>query len=121
MFIYIVYYMKLEIDNVELNYSGKKILGGIYLKAEKGKITGLLGSNGCGKSSLLKIIFGNLKPKNKLIKINNKVILEPLYSSKKVKYLPQHPLFPKDLRLKKAFELFGADLDSFTSAFPENW
>ncbi|MDT0646774.1 ABC transporter ATP-binding protein [Zunongwangia sp. F260] len=110
--------MKLEIDNVELNYSGKKILSGIYLKAEKGKITGLLGSNGCGKSSLLKIIFGSLKPKNKLLKINNKPCLKPLYVSKNVKYLPQHPLFPKNLYLKEAFHLFDADWEAFISHFP---
>ncbi|MDT0678134.1 ABC transporter ATP-binding protein [Autumnicola musiva] len=111
--------MKLEIDNVELNYSGKKILSGIYLKAEKGQITGLLGSNGCGKSSLLKIIFGSLKPKNKLIKINNNPFLKRLYTSKKIKYLPQHPLFPKDLKIRQAFLLFEAEWEMFISAFPE--
>jgi ABC-type multidrug transport system ATPase subunit len=111
--------MKLEIDNVELSFSGRKILSGIYVKAEKGKITGLLGSNGCGKSSLLKIIFGNLKPKNKLIKINDQPFLKPLYTSKKVKYLPQHHLFLKNLRLKKAFNLFEAEWNLLISAFPE--
>ena len=62
--------MIFEIDNVELYFNKKRILNGIYLKAETGKITGLLGSNGSEKSSLLEIAFGNLKPKYKLIRID---------------------------------------------------
>ena len=71
--------MPLEIDNVELYFKTKTIIRGVYLKAETGKITGLLGSNGCGKSCLLKIIFGSLTPKYKLIRVNNKPILKSLY------------------------------------------
>jgi len=52
-----------ELDNVELYFKNKRILNGIYLKAETGKVTAILGENGCGKSSLLNIAFGNLKPK----------------------------------------------------------
>ena len=59
--------MLFEIDNVELRMASEHILKGIYLKAETGKITGILGANGCGKSSLLSILFGNLSPENKLI------------------------------------------------------
>ena len=49
--------MILEIDNIELSFKNKRILNGIYLKAETGKITGILGSNGSGKTSLLNIMF----------------------------------------------------------------
>ena len=49
--------MILEIDNVELYFSNKRILNGIYLKAETGKVTGILGCNGSGKSCLMNIIF----------------------------------------------------------------
>lgn len=62
--------MFLEIDNIELYFKNKRILNGIYLKAETGKTTGILGRNGCGKSSLLDIVFDNLKPKYKLIRID---------------------------------------------------
>lgn len=61
--------MILEIDNIELAFDQKKILNGIYVKFETGEITGLLGKNGCGKTSLLEIIFGTLKPKYKNIRI----------------------------------------------------
>ncbi len=60
----------LEIDNVELNFGVVEVLKAIYFKAEKGKITGILGSNGSGKTSLLRIIFGELIPNNKLIRLD---------------------------------------------------
>ncbi|WP_435314560.1 ATP-binding cassette domain-containing protein [Cellulophaga fucicola] len=64
--------MIVEIDNVELFFGQKIILSAIYLKGETGSVTGILGKNGCGKTSLLKILFGNLSPKNKNIRIDGK-------------------------------------------------
>ena len=48
----------LKVDSVQLDYNGRKILQGIYLDCQENEVVGLLGRNGCGKSSLLKIIFG---------------------------------------------------------------
>lgn len=109
--------MMLEIDNVELYFKTKRILNGIYLKAETKKITGILGSNGCGKTCLLKIIFGNLKPKYKLIRINQKPVLKPLYLTKLVAYLPQHNFIPNRMKVKTAFKLFNVPWDMFVADF----
>lgn len=59
----------LEIDSVILEYGLKRILQNVYLKTETGKITGLLGRNGSSKSSLMKILFGELNPSNKSIRL----------------------------------------------------
>lgn len=109
--------MILEIDNVELNYNSKRILSGIYLKAETGIVTGILGSNGCGKTSLLNTIFGDLQPKYKLVRIDSKPILKPLYKTKLVKYLPQHTFLPK-LNLSTVFKLFYVSWQEFILQFP---
>ena len=108
----------LEIDNVELNFGSKEILKAIYFKAEKGKITGVLGSNGSGKTSLLRILFGELKPKNKLIKIDNKPFLKPLYKKGLIKYLPQFHIIPQNLSLQSSFNFFNAFLVDFLIDFP---
>ncbi|MEN9600092.1 MAG: hypothetical protein RL596_2413, partial [Bacteroidota bacterium] len=50
----------LEISSIQLEFDSKKILSNIYLKCETGKITALLGRNGQGKSSLMKIAYGSL-------------------------------------------------------------
>lgn len=109
--------MILELDNVELYFKDKRILNGIYLKAETGKTTGILGSNGCGKSCLLKIIFGSLKPKYKLVRIDSKPILKPLYQTKLVAYLPQHHFVPNSMRIKTAFTLFKVSWNNFIADF----
>ncbi|CAL2102026.1 ABC transporter ATP-binding protein [Tenacibaculum sp. 190130A14a] len=108
----------LEIDNVELNFGSKEILRAIYLKAQKGKITGILGRNGCGKTSLLRIIFGELQPKSKLIRLNSKPLLSPLYKKGIVKYLPQFNIIPKEFSLKKGFYFFNVSLTDFFIDFP---
>lgn len=109
--------MILEIDNVELYFSNKRILNGIYLKAEKGKVTGILGSNGSGKSSLFHILFGDLKPKYSQVRIDGKPVLKPLYETHLVGLLPQHSLVPNDMRIKTLFKLLNVDWFEFIKIF----
>jgi ABC-type cobalamin/Fe3+-siderophores transport system ATPase subunit len=106
-----------ELDNVELYFKNKRILNGIYLKAETGKVTAILGKNGCGKSSLLNIAFGNLKPKYMLIRLNNKPLLKPLYSTGFTKYLPQYNFIPAGMKLSRVFKLFDIDWTLFVEHF----
>ncbi len=108
----------LEIDNVELNFGFHEVLKAIYFKAEKGKVTGILGSNGSGKTSLLRIIFGELKPNNKLIRFDKKPFLTPLYKTGFIKYLPQFHFIPKRLTLERVFYFFGVSLNDFLINFP---
>ena len=52
----------LALSNVECAYGPVKALRGVSLKVEKGQITTVLGSNGAGKSTILKTISGVLDP-----------------------------------------------------------
>jgi ABC-type multidrug transport system ATPase subunit len=108
----------LEMDNVALNFGTTEILKAIYFKASKGEITGILGSNGSGKTSLLRILFGELQPKNKLIRIDSKPILTPLYKTRYIKYLPQFHIIPASLSLKSGFNYFKVSLVDFFINFP---
>lgn len=109
--------MVFEIDNIELYFKCKRILSGIYLKAEVGKTTAILGSNGCGKSCLLNIVFGNLKSKYKLVRLDNKPILKPLYKTGLVKFLPQYHFIPNRMRLPNIFKLYDLNWEAFISKF----
>jgi len=111
--------MIFEIDNVELYFKTKRILNGIYLKAETGKVTSILGRNGCGKSCLMDIIFGDLEPKYKLIRIDGEPILKDLYKTGLVKYLPQDHFVLKSLKLNFTLKLFNSNWSDFSSIFPE--
>jgi ABC-2 type transport system ATP-binding protein len=52
----------ITLKDLSFSYGKHKVLGNVSMKLEKGKIYGLLGENGVGKSTLLKILSGLLKP-----------------------------------------------------------
>lgn len=51
-----------SLEDVEIRYGEKTAVSGLSLKVENGKRTALSGPNGCGKSSVLKLILGELSP-----------------------------------------------------------
>lgn len=89
----------LKTDSVHLEFDGRKILQDIYLDCRQGEVVGLLGRNGCGKSSLLRIIFGTLKPSYKHVSINDKHIYKG-YDEGRVAYLPQHNYLPQNIKIE---------------------
>lgn len=109
----------LEVDGVSLNFSGRVILSDIYLKSETGKIIGLLGRNGQGKSCLMKIISGTLKAESKSIRFDGKTVFELSGRSDLLLYLPQFNFIPSFLRLKRIFKDFSLDISEFETQFPE--
>ena len=50
----------LDVNAVDLHYGAAQALRGISLKAERGKVTCVLGRNGVGKTSLLRALIGQL-------------------------------------------------------------
>ncbi|MDR2660592.1 MAG: ABC transporter ATP-binding protein [Lactobacillaceae bacterium] len=80
--------VKLKINNLTVNYGNKNILDNISITLTSGKIYGLVGSNGTGKSTFIKAIFGINKKTNGDIFLNeekiNKNILKKFFS-----YVPQ--------------------------------
>ncbi|UJH66754.1 ATP-binding cassette domain-containing protein [Allomuricauda sp. SCSIO 65647] len=109
--------MILEIDSVELSFGERQILYGIYVKAEKGKVTGILGKNGSGKTCLMRIIFGSLIPKHKSLRIDGDFLKIPLFLKNDITYLPQHQLLPMNLTLQKAFKWYKISFDDFIDKF----
>ncbi len=85
----------LEIRDLYVGYyADLHILQGIDLEAEEGKITTVLGSNGVGKSTLLKAIYGFLAPQKGEILLNGKPIIgTPVHKriDLGISYIPQQP------------------------------
>jgi len=96
----------LEIDSVVKTYDSEFVLTDIYLKCKTGDIIGMLGRNGTGKSTLLKILFGILPADRKFIKIDGKVYDQPYKTINEICYLPQHPFLPNQFKVNKAVELY---------------
>lgn len=109
---------KLEADSIQLEFDGRKILSDIYIKCETGKITGLLGRNGQGKSCLMKIVYGSLKC-DKSVRFDNISQFEAFKKPDLLLYLPQFNFIPKSLSLKRVFSDFNLDYPTFQNSFPE--
>ncbi len=54
----------IDIKNLSHNYGEKKIYENLNLQIKEGSVFGLLGKNGVGKSTLINILMGYIKPKN---------------------------------------------------------
>lgn len=50
--------MIVSYENMHVSLGGKKILNGVNLETAEGKMTGVIGPNGCGKSTLIRTTFG---------------------------------------------------------------
>jgi lipopolysaccharide export system ATP-binding protein len=96
----------LEIDSVVKSFDMHVVLTDIYLKCQTGDIIGMLGRNGTGKSTLLKILFGTLQADRKFIRIDGKVYNQPYKTINEICYLPQDSFLPKHMSIEKTIELY---------------
>ena len=65
----------MEIRDLYFSYGKNKVLRGVSLKIQEGKITTILGANGCGKSTLFNLMTRNLLPRKGNIFLQGKNIL----------------------------------------------
>jgi lipopolysaccharide export system ATP-binding protein len=105
----------LKVDSVQLAFNNRKVLQDIFLECGQGQIVGLLGRNGSGKSSLLKIIFGTLQASHKHVNIGNDIIHRGYHNSR-IAYLPQHNYLPNNIKIGKLAKLLVDEYfwDTFT-------
>lgn len=82
-----------EIDNLSFAYAGVPVLEHISLDIPERQFLGIVGPNAGGKSTLLKIILGLLKPQQGHIKVLGK---SPKKARPDLGYVPQYPAFARD-------------------------
>ncbi|OLQ73104.1 iron ABC transporter substrate-binding protein [Photobacterium proteolyticum] len=82
-----------QLANASFEIDGKKILSPTSLTFESKKITTLLGHNGCGKSTLIKLLSRQNTPTAGQVFFNQQLIssFSHLEFAHRVAYLPQHP------------------------------
>lgn len=56
--------MPIEIKNLSFSYDNDKFIDNLNLNIENGEMLGIMGNTGCGKSTLVQLIAGLIKPKN---------------------------------------------------------
>lgn len=109
----------LEIDGISLNFGNKRVLQDIFFSNETGKLTGLLGRNGSGKTCLLNIVYGSLKVNDKSVRLDGETIFGGFRKPQNFRYLPQFSFIPKNLSISRVFKDYELDFSRFCNFFPE--
>ncbi len=96
--------MILEVSHLTQSYrKGQPVLNDVSLSVKKGEVLGVAGESGCGKTTLLKVIVGLVKPSSGHVAFEGKrmgmVFQNPISSL--------NPLMSVEQILKEAFELKG--------------
>ncbi len=67
----------IEIRDLDFGYdSSRKVLAGINLVIPRGKVVAIMGNSGCGKTTTLRLIGGQIKPTRGHVKVDGKVVHE---------------------------------------------
>jgi ABC-2 type transport system ATP-binding protein len=104
----------LKVRNLKKSYGNHQVLHGVSFDVPKGSIVGLLGPNGCGKSSMIKIIVGLINDYEGEVLINGQ---KPGVESKKVvAYLPERNYLAPWMTPKQAINYMADFYKNFDKA-----
>ena len=94
----------LEINNIHKSFDDKKIIDSVSFSVEQGKIVGLLGKNGSGKTTVIKMINNLLTIDSGEILINGEKISEKTKAM--ISYLPERTYLDSSKTVSQVFDFF---------------
>ncbi len=104
----------LELRGVTKNFGGKQAVAGLDLSIVRGEFYALLGANGAGKTTSLRMIAGLLQPDSGSIRVlGHDLVKEPIAAKQRLAFLPDEPMLYGKLRCTEYLEfvagLWGVD------------
>jgi len=113
------YVNRFTAENIFVSIGDKQIVKGAAIAIDQGSITGLLGRNGSGKSTMLKAIFGTQGADDINIHAAGHHIRKAYTVPGLINYLPQWPLLPSGIRVATALKHYGLQPEKILDDFPE--
>lgn len=97
-----------ELKNIKKNYGSKEAVKDLSFQIKENEVLGLLGPNGCGKTTTIGMMLGLLKPTSGEILIDNKKIEENrIETLKKINFISPYIELPKKLTVKQNLIVYG--------------
>jgi len=98
----------IEINSLNKKYKNTLAVKNINFKIKKGTIVGLLGPNGCGKSTTIGMMLGLIKPTSGEVIINNKNIENNRTDLlQKINFISPYIELPKKLTIEENLKVYG--------------
>ena len=98
----------LQIDSLSKIYNGVEVVKSISFAIKRNEIIGLLGPNGCGKTTTIGMILGLLKPSSGKVLIDNQDIEKNRVDIlKKINFISPYIELPKKLTVKQNLFVYG--------------
>jgi len=92
----------LKLSAVVKSFGGRRVLDRFDLDVAAGESVGLLGANGCGKTTALRCIVGLARPESGRIEVGGlDIARDPIAARRRLSYLPQHSTFPATLTVRE--------------------
>jgi len=93
------------VEGLEKSFDGRTVLDAISLEIRRGSVTGILGPNASGKSTLIKSILGLVNPDAGTIRVEGEPVIGRWEYRQAVGYMPQIARFPDNLTVDEVFGL----------------
>lgn len=94
----------IEVSGLNKSYGKNQVLSNINFTIAEGQIIGLLGPNGCGKTTLIKILNGLLQDYTGIVRIDENI--PNSYTKSITSYLPEKTYLSKWMTVKDTLEIF---------------
>jgi len=104
----------ISLENVSKSYeaqlfkSKKRVINKISLEIKKGSITGFLGANGAGKSTIIKLIMGFISPDEGIIHFGAELGINKKSIFSKIGFLPERPFYYPHLTGREFLKYLGS-------------
>lgn len=99
----------IKIEHIQKNYRKKKVLENISFSANCGECVAIVGRNGCGKTTLMQILAGVVRPDaGELIYFDRHPLKQPKLFRQYCGYIPQEMPLIEELTVKDNLRLWGA-------------
>ena len=102
--------ISIEIKNLSKHYNNIEAVKNINFKINKGSIVGLLGPNGCGKTTTMGMMLGLIKPSSGAVFINDQNIESEKNRTKileKMNFISPYVELPKKLTVEENLKVYG--------------
>ncbi len=103
----------ITVNNLVKRFGDFTALGGVTCNINEGCIYGMVGSNGAGKSTFLRLITGVYKPDEGSVEIDGMPVLENPQAKEKFMYVPDELFFLPGANMERMAQLYNTLHEGF--------